>query len=184
MKKNLPLLLVALVAIGFCSFIMAPAKKDKSLKVVIIRHGEKPKSGDNLSCQGFNRALQLPAVLFAKYGIPDYTYIPSVSDGASTTHSRMFQTVTPFAVKYGLTLNSNFPEKDAGGVAADIKTKKGTVLMVWEHSNIPAIAKALGIKDPGGWASTFDSIWIVTFVKGVPTLSKDIEGLKPSANCQ
>ena len=40
---------------------------DKNLKVVIIRHGEKPadksEGGDNLSCQGQNRALQLPAVL-------------------------------------------------------------------------------------------------------------------------
>lgn len=184
MKKQLPLPITFAIVACLCSFIIAPVKKDKTLKVVIIRHGEKPKHGDNLSCQGLNRALQLPPVLFAKYGVPDYTYIPSVSGGTSTTHSRMFQTVTPFAVRYGLTLNSNFPEKDAAGVAADVKTKTGTVLMVWEHSNIPAIAKALGIKDPGGWASTFDSIWIVTIVKGVPTLSKDIEGLHPSANCQ
>jgi hypothetical protein len=27
---------------------------DKALKIVIIRHGEKPESGDNLSCQGYN----------------------------------------------------------------------------------------------------------------------------------
>ena len=43
---------------------------DKNLKVVIIRHGEKPADkadgGDNLSCQGQNRALQLPAVLIKK----------------------------------------------------------------------------------------------------------------------
>jgi hypothetical protein len=42
---------------------------DNSLKVVIIRHGEKPETGDNLSCQGENRALQLPAVLYKKYNI-------------------------------------------------------------------------------------------------------------------
>ena len=49
---------------------------DKNLKVVIIRHGEKPTEkpsdksdgGDNLSCQGQNRALQLPAVLIKKIG--------------------------------------------------------------------------------------------------------------------
>ena len=28
-----------------------------NLKVVIIRHGEKPKDGDNLSCQGQSRAV-------------------------------------------------------------------------------------------------------------------------------
>ena len=43
---------------------------DKNLKVVIIRHGEKSADksdgGDNLSCQGQNRALQLPVKTFAK----------------------------------------------------------------------------------------------------------------------
>ena len=40
----------------------APAP-EPPLRVVIIRHGEKPEEGDNLSCAGLNRALALPAVL-------------------------------------------------------------------------------------------------------------------------
>ena len=83
---------------------------EKNLKVVIIRHGEKPADksdgGDNLSCQGQNRALQLPAVLIKKIGKPDYTYVPALKLDKNTAHSRMFQTVTPFAVKYDLTINS------------------------------------------------------------------------------
>lgn len=184
MKKNLFILSLLISTIGLSGYHFTPVKKDE-LKVYIIRHGEKPSNGDNLSCQGLNRALQLPPVLYAKCGAPDYTYIPSVSDGKSTSHSRMFQTVTPFAVKYNLTLNSKYDVNDATGVAADIlKKKTGTVLIVWEHTVIPGIAKALGVTNPGGWSSTFDSIWVITIHKDKVTMTKDIEGLKPSASCQ
>ena len=40
-----------------------PAPKGPLLQIVIIRHGEKPTEGDNLSAQGLERALALPDVL-------------------------------------------------------------------------------------------------------------------------
>ena len=101
---------------------------DKNLKVVIIRHGEKPADksdgGDNLSCQGQNRALQLPAVLIKKIGKPDYTYVPALKLDKNTTHSRMFQTVTPFAVKYDLTINSKFDESEPNDVAKSVRSEE------------------------------------------------------------
>ncbi|HMF59499.1 MAG TPA: hypothetical protein VK595_03970, partial [Vicinamibacterales bacterium] len=46
--------------------------------IVFMRHGEKPSGGlGQLTCQGFNRALELPTVLVAKFGKPDYLYAPS-----------------------------------------------------------------------------------------------------------
>jgi hypothetical protein len=86
----LPVLVgIAVFAIAFFSgaetaiFAIASANAseispDNSLKVVIIRHGEKPESGDNLSCQRENRALQLPSVLYQKFSKPDYIYVPSL----------------------------------------------------------------------------------------------------------
>jgi hypothetical protein len=157
---------------------------DESLKVVIIRHGEKPDDGDNLSCQGFNRSVQLPKVLNAKFGIPSHTYVPSLELGKSTSHSRMFQTVTPTAVKFNLKINSEFGEKDTSNAAKDVMTKKNTVLLVWEHSAIPDLAKALGVDNPPAWkGSDFDSIWIITYPKGKATLNLDKEGITPSAEC-
>ena len=79
-----------------------------NLKVVIIRHGEKPKNGDNLSCQGQNRALQLAAVLHTKLNIPNYIYVPALKSDDATKHSRMFQTISPFAIKYNLPINSKY----------------------------------------------------------------------------
>ena len=62
-KKSLTLILILLS----CYISFAQAGDGKSLqKVIIIRHGEKPDEGDNLSCQGFNRAFQLADVLYAK----------------------------------------------------------------------------------------------------------------------
>jgi hypothetical protein len=155
------------------------------LTIVFIRHGEKPQKGDNLTCQGLNRALSLPAVLYAKFGVPDFTYIPAIGLGTSTRHARMFQTVVPFAARYNLTLNSNFEERDSAGLAADLLTRQGTVLLVWEHKAIPTILRALGVKDPGlSWDDDdYDSIWIVTFPGGVATLKRDHEGLHPSEAC-
>jgi hypothetical protein len=139
-----------------------------ALKVVIIRHGEKPKDGDNLNCMGLNRALKLPAVLDTVTGRPDYTYVPSMKEGSKTSSVRMFQTVTPFAVQDSLTINTSFKKDSVSQAAADVLKKRGVVLMVWEHSNIPPLAKALvgkkheGIIQP--WlGNDFDSIWIIEF---------------------
>src|ERR1700712_2128892 len=71
-------------------------------KIVLIRHGEKPDQGDNLSCQGLNRALQLPEVLHRKIGIPSAIFVPALNLGKSTGVARMYQTIVPFAVKYNL----------------------------------------------------------------------------------
>jgi hypothetical protein len=158
---------------------------DPDLKqVVIIRHGEKPDEGDNLSCKGLNRSLQLPKVLFQKFQVPNHTFIPSLECGKSTAHSRMFQTITPFAAKYNLKLNSTFDEKDVKDAANSVLKKKGTVLMVWEHTNIPPLAQALGIDNPPAWDKLdFDSIWIITFPDGKAKLTLDKEGIMPSDDC-
>jgi hypothetical protein len=171
------------------SSVIEPAV-EKKLRVVIIRHGEKPKKdkngkiGDNLSCAGMNRALKLPHVLHHKFGKPDYTYVPSLTCGTFTDHSRMFQTVAPLAIKYDLTVNSEFDEKAAAEVAQDVKQKEGTVLMVWEHSAIQSIASELGVANSKPWrGKDFDSIWVIDFENGKASLTIDKEGLDLSEDC-
>jgi hypothetical protein len=156
-----------------------------NLRVVIIRHAEKPPKADNLTCQGLNRSLQLPAVLYSKFGVPKYTYVPSPGLGSSTKHARPFQTVIPLAVKYNLIINSKYDERDSKGIAADIKNKEGTVLVVWEHHVIPSIVRSLGVPNFNlTWdEDDYDSIWIITFQKGTATISIDKEALAPSLNC-
>ena len=161
---------------------------DKTLKVVIIRHGEKPAkqsdSGDNLSCQGQNHALQLATLLYQKIGKPNYTYVPTLKFDRSTAHSRMFQTVTPFAIKYDLTINSRYDVSNFADLANSIIKKSGTVLMVWEHSGMRDLASALGVDNPPKWKDAdYDGMWIVTYASGKAELTFDKEGLNPSDTC-
>ena len=175
----------------FLLLLSIPAiSQHASLKVVMIRHGEKNDATGNLSCQGLHRALMLPAVLNAKFPKPAAIYVPSLNDKKITGHARMFQTITPFAVQDSLAINTTFAVNKDSAVAKEVMTKKGVILLVWEHGNIPGIAKALGVATPDlQWGnSDFDSIWIVTYSKDnkgkwVATLTKDTEGLNPPATC-
>jgi hypothetical protein len=182
-RKGFSIILNILCCVAY-SFAQ-PQLKNAHVRIVIIRHGENPSKGDNLNCQGLNRSLQLPAVLYSKFGIPDYTYVPSMGHDSATKHARMYQTVIPMSVKYNLRINSQYDEKDSSNLAADIKSKNGTVLLVWDHKAIPSIVRALGVKSFSlKWNDKdFDSIWIITINKGAATFSTDKEGLLPGLNC-
>jgi hypothetical protein len=157
---------------------------DHDLKVVIIRHGEKPKDGDNLSCQGQNRALQLSAVLHQKFNVPDYIYVPALKSDESTKHSRMFQTISPFAIKYNVTINSKYSSDENEKIARSVLKKSGVVLMVWDHSAIQSLASTLGVHHAPKWDDAdFDSIWVIRFDNGKAKLTTDSEGLIPSPTC-
>jgi hypothetical protein len=178
------ILMSTLATVTFCAVALSGAAVAAPDRVVIIRHGEKPETGDNLSCQGENRALQLPKVLFAKFKTPDYILVPTLGTGESTQHARMFETLTPFAVKYNLTIDSKYGEKDYANVAHHVLKQNGTVLLVWEHKAIPKIAAALGVHNPPEWkGDDFDSIWVVTFPARKASLAVDKEGISPSAEC-
>ena len=189
----MPLLLknyLKVFCIVFCTILFSSAivyaQTTSALKIIIIRHGEKPANGDNLNCQGLNRSQLLPAVIVSKFGVPDFSYVPSLTADSATKHARMFQTITPLAAKYNLTINSKFNGKDADGLAGDILKKQGEVLVVWDHKMIVPIINAFGITDTNlKWSDDdFDSIWIISFQNGKAVLSKDKEGLHPAADCR
>ncbi len=185
---NKHILLVVLIEISVSAIPFSSVAKttspDENLKVVINRHGEKPESGNNLSCQGENRALQLVRVLSQKFNKPDFTYVPSMKLGKTTKHARMFQTVTPIAIKYNLSINSQFDAEDYEKISAHILKKAGTLLMVWRHSAIQPLAKELGVDSPPPWEDDdFDSIWIITFEEGKASLLIDKEAIDPSPEC-
>jgi len=187
MKNFLSLLL--LLPCSLCIFFCSEGQSSSAAatagkKIIIIRHGEKPDDGDNLSCKGFNRALQLPQVLYSKFGLPAAIYVPSLHTGKKTSTARMYQTIIPFAIKYNLTVNSKFDVDDAEGLAGALKQNEGTSLVVWEHKNINDITKALGVQQKLKWDDAdFDSIWIVTLSATGATVSMDKEGITPKDAC-
>ncbi len=183
MKKYYKVLALLVLALGFT--IKAVNAQDKGLKLVFIRHAERPGDGDNLNCKGFNRSMMLPALIMKKFGKPDNIYVPELNSGKSTKRGRMFQTISPFAIKYNLPINTKYGENDYKDIGHALLKEEGTVLIVWEHNTMLPILNYLGVKTDGlNWPdSDFDSIWIVTFKKDKAILTKDREGLNPQDNC-
>jgi hypothetical protein len=99
-------------------------------------------------------------------------------------YARMFQTISPLAIRYDLTVNSAFAGNDYAGIAESVLKKRGTVLMVWNHTYVAELARRLGVVSPPAWpGKDFDSIWIITYPQGKAELSLDREGLSPSTTC-
>ena len=184
MKNLLPLLALPIL-IASCHASSAQQSRSTLNKVIVIRHGEKPGKGENLSCQGLNRSLQLSGVLSKKFGTVDVIFVPSVNTGKKTSSARMYQTIIPYAVKNNLDINTTFDVDDTKGLVQDVLKRNGTVLLVWEHKHIDNILKALGVTNPEKWPDEdFDSIWIVSFQNGKAELTKDREGIHPDATCK
>ena len=181
-KKNLQ---KAAALLGSLLFSLAAFTQNNDLQVVLIRHAEKPLKGYNLTCQGINRSLQLVPVLHTRFGEPSAIYVPAMGQGDTTKHARMFQTIVPFAAKYNLLIHTTFKEDDTIRLAQTIRRQKGIVLLVWEHSRLPAIAHCLGVQDALlHWPDEdYDSLWIIEYHNGVAVMKKDKEGLHPSEAC-
>ncbi|MFL5744765.1 MAG: histidine phosphatase family protein [Niastella sp.] len=169
-----------------CNDSFAQKQNTGVQRVVIIRHGEKPDIGDNLSCKGFNRSLQLPAVLYAKYKVPDKIFVPSMNNGKSASHVRMFETISPFAIKYNIGINTKYDVDEVKEMATAILKTNGYALVVWEHDKIDNLVKALGADAKGmKWSGDdFDSIWIITFKNGQAMVSTDKENINPANDCR
>jgi hypothetical protein len=182
MKKIIRILFLFIISL---LAILSVKAQSTDLKIVFIRHAEKPLKGDNLNCQGINRSLKLPAILTARFGVPDKIFVPGLGLGEATKHSRMFQTIVPLAAKYNLTVNSSRTEKDSLGLAADLKSRTGVILVVWEHGGIAPIVRSLGIKqDNLKWPDDdYDSIWVVSFENGEAVLTRDKENIDPGKDC-
>src|ERR1700760_3001048 len=98
MKKLRTITCLAFLTIPVFFSCSGQSKHQKrELKIILIRHGEKPENGDNLSCAGLNRSIKLPAVIKNKFGVPDYIYVPAPNTGKRTNNVRMLQTVTPLS---------------------------------------------------------------------------------------
>ena len=91
--------------------------------IVFFRHGEKPSGGlGQLTCQGLNRALALPAVLAAKFDRPSYLYAPNpavkMNDpaGGYLFYVRPLATIEPTAIQLGLSVNTRYGYTDITGL--------------------------------------------------------------------
>jgi hypothetical protein len=162
MKK---FLLLALVGFSFQLYALPS-------QVLIIRHGEKTGEGNSLSLKGKERAAALiPFFMetkeFLTNGTPAAIYAVQSSD--QNPSQRPVETVQSLADKLKITLNTKYVQDNYKKMVDEIKsdpTYHGkTVLICWEHTVIPEIARAFGaLQTPGRWSSeAYDRVWKINF---------------------
>ena len=165
--------------------------------IVFIRHGEKPDAGlGQLTCQGLNRALALPAVLRAKFGVPTALFAPDPAQrkedgGRAYSYVRPLATIEPSAVAFGLPVDASYGFREIDKLRLALENPRlhgATVVVAWEHHLIDDLARTL-VSAYGGrtdvvqdWHSDdFDGIAIVAidWSQHPPqaTFSRDRQGL-------
>ena len=127
------------------ALVLVAADASAQQTIVLFRHGEKPAGGlGQLTCQGLNRALALPQVLGAKFDRPSYLYAPNPSEkitdpAGSFFYVRPLATIEPVAVKFGVSVNTNYGYTDIASLQQRLitSTKANTTIFVaWEHQQL------------------------------------------------
>ncbi len=174
----------------FVSFILASQVFAAPARILIIRHGEKPAntSDGNLSPRGYQRAQALTS-LFSRqpqllaFGRPVSMFaFNNFGDGSN----RGIETATPLANTLGIPVNSSFRPSETSDIAKFIFETAAfnhkMVMIVWRHSDMQALATALGIQNAPAWQSNvFDRIWEIDYTPlGQVSSFKDLpENLLP-----
>jgi len=152
-----------------------------TIKIIIIRHAEKPDGdagvapdgspdGEALTVRGWQRSGALLG-LFAPAGghvagsllaTPQVIFAPGI--GHHSSSKRPQQTVTPLAEKLGLAIDTSHLKEDAAALAQAAIGAGGVVLIAWEHERIPDIARGIAGDNPPTpqlWPDDrFDIVWI------------------------
>jgi hypothetical protein len=157
--------------------IIGSASLQAEETIVFFRHGEKPSGGlGQLTCQGLNRALELPAVLLGRFGAPDYLYAPNpavkMNDPAgSFYYVRPLATIEPVAIRAGKSVNTRYGYNDIAGLRNVLITSSkanATIFVAWEHAYLVKVAQSImtshggGVTVPAWTTGDYDSLYIIT----------------------
>ncbi len=165
MKKIIKKIVMTLLLTGFSfSAFAMPAQ------ILLIRHGEKPDVGSELSPQGWLRAKALPNMFerseFLKFGLPVAFYAMSPQKKQGSV--RAIQTLSFAAEKLKLPINKRFTRDEVSGLVRDIQENPQyngkMVVICWEHKVLIDIAHTFGVKKYLDWPSEqYDRVWSLTY---------------------
>lgn len=176
----------ATIAFTFLSVLLplppAHVPDARPAQIVIIRHAEKPAdpADPHLSPKGVKRAQRLvsfitkdPAVL--KFGTPVAVFATKTTK--DDNGQRTQETVAPLAESLKLEVQTPFHGKQYAELARSILANPAyagkTVIICWNHEEIPELAAALGVSpQPPKWkGSVFDQVYIIAYHNGQATLA-------------
>jgi broad specificity phosphatase PhoE len=119
----------------------------KDAVILIIRHGEKPEEGTDLSPAGRQRA-DAYVHYFEHYNVAAHPlaldYLVAAADSAGSHRPRL--TLEPLSKASGLKIDLRFKHKDCAGLARDLRTHfhGKRILVCWHHGTIAELVTALG----------------------------------------
>ncbi len=158
-----------------------PAALAQPSQILIIRHGEKPpdKSAVNLSLKGRERAMALAPFLtetpeLLRHGLPAALFATKIAPD-DLSH-RPQETITPLSQHLNLPIQADCIDKEYARLAQHILANPSyrgkTVLICWNHTYIPQLTAALGVRpQPPRWhGDVFDRVFIITLKGGQATL--------------
>ncbi|HEY4101797.1 MAG TPA: hypothetical protein VGM20_13065 [Gemmatimonadales bacterium] len=146
-------------------------------RIIIVRHGEKPGDSRNphLSPAGVKRSHDLVTFITTTPAIRDGG-LPVAIYATQTTHDadgqRTQETVAPLAHQLGLAVRTPYhgsePVKLARAILHDKSLAGKTILICWNHEELPQLEAALGARPLSRkWkSSNFDEVDVITYHKG------------------
>lgn len=149
---------------------------------LLIRHAEKPISGDDLSYKGYERAAALvPFMTLQPSSAPFKTPTAIFAQSPSKNHHshRPILTVTPLAQKLNISINTFYTYDDYKQMIDDINTNASldnqTVLICWAYQNLGNIASFIGVdKAPNYPGKQFDRLWIINMTNSKVASFQDL----------
>jgi hypothetical protein len=151
-------------------------------QIILIRHADKPADPEDphLSGAGVLRAERLVSFIMTdpamtRFGLPVAVFATrTTKDGNG---QRTQETVAPLARALKLPVQTPFLGKDYAALASLALAAPAyagkTVLICWNHEEIPQLAAALGVnpKPPKWKASAFDQVYVISYHDGNAALA-------------
>ena len=150
-------------------------------QIILIRHAEKPADPDNphLSRAGVRRAARLVSFITTDPAMNRFGLPVAVFATHTTRHDngqRTQETVAPLARALKLPVQTPYLGKDYAALARLILANPAyagkTVLICWNHEEIPQLAAALGVTpEPPKWkGSVFNRVYVISYHAGSAVL--------------
>jgi hypothetical protein len=159
-----------------------PQSASRPAQIIVIRHADEPADphDPHLSPAGVRRVERLVSFIvndptMARFGPP-----VAVFATRTTRHGngqRTQETVAPLAQALELPVQTPFLAKDYVLLARRILDNPAyvgkTVLVCWNHTEIPLLARALGVKpQPPKWDErVYDQVYVISYDDGQATLA-------------
>lgn len=140
--------------------------------VIIMRHAEKPATGNVLSEEGQRRALNLVNFVRVDRNISELgaiNFLFAAAPKKEDSSIRSIQTITPLAQSINLAINTNYIKDDVSRLAQDLLINSAynnkVVLIAWAHAKIAKLARKLGaLNSPEDWDDLdYDHVWILKY---------------------